>query len=389
VIGRRHLAFPALRGILNQSPGDASARRAGPAATSRESPMTPPVPDLLLAWYDRHARALPWRIGPAERAEGVRPDPYRVWLSEIMLQQTTVAAVRGYFRRFTERWPDVAALAAAPDEQIMAEWAGLGYYARARNLIACARAVAARGGFPDTAEGLRALPGVGPYTAAAIAAIAHDRPETVVDGNVERVVARLFAVETPLPRSRPELRKLAATLTPAQRPGDFAQAMMDLGATVCTPRKPRCPDCPLWGPCRARAQGLAGALPAKSPKPPRPTRRGIAYVAMDPAGRVLLETRPPRGLLGGTLGFPGSDWAEAEPVPAPPIRADWHIQPQAVRHVFTHFALVLDVAVARVPDGARADRGAFRPLDPAALPGLMARVWARAEATLCGPADPG
>jgi A/G-specific adenine glycosylase len=338
--------------------------------------------DLLLPWYDRHARALPWRVGPQDRQAGLRPDPYRVWLSEIMLQQTTVAAVRGYFERFTTLWPRIADLAAAPEAQVMAEWAGLGYYARARNLIACARAVAAAGGFPDTVEGLRALPGIGPYTAAAIAAIAFDRAETVVDGNVERVVARLFAVEAPMPRAKPHLRALAAGLTPAQRPGCFAQAMMDLGATVCTPRSPRCGDCPLAGVCAGRAAGIAAALPARLARAPKPRRRGIVYVALRADGAVLTEVRPPRGLLGGMTGFPGSDWVEGAPAPAPPLEADWQLLPDAVRHVFTHFDLTLDLAVARAAEGAVPVRGDFGPLDPAGLPSVMAKVWRRAAAAL-------
>ena len=215
----------------------------------------PAIADRLLAWYDRHARVLPWRAPPGQGPA----DPYPVWLSEVMLQQTTVAAVKGYFQRFTSLWPRVQDLAAAEDAQVMAEWAGLGYYARARNLVACARAVSAMGGFPDSRQGLAALPGIGACTSAAIAAIAFDRPETVVDGNVERVVARHFAVRTPLPAAKPELVALAATLTPDWRPGDYAQAMMDLGATICTPRKPACGICPINEDCTGRAQGIAGS----------------------------------------------------------------------------------------------------------------------------------
>ncbi|WP_370207309.1 A/G-specific adenine glycosylase [Pararhodobacter marinus] len=334
----------------------------------------------LLRWYDRAARVLPWRVGPAERAAGERPDPSRVWLSEIMLQQTTVASVKAYFDRFTTRWPDVGALAAAEDAEVMAEGAGLGYYARARNLIACARQVAQAGAFPDTLDGLRALPGVGAYTAAAVAAIAFDRAETVVDGNVERVVSRLFAVQDPLPKSKPTLARLAATLTPERRPGDFAQAMMDLGATVCTPRNPRCADCPLEGFCAARAQGIAAELPRKTPKAPKPTRRGIAYVGFRADGAPLLETRPPKGLLGGMPGWPGTDWSD-DPDPAPPIPADWTLLPGVVKHTFTHFHLELTVALAHLPQDAAPERGDFRPgFDPAALPTLMRKVHDHADA---------
>ena len=337
------------------------------------------VSGRLLGWYDVHARDLPWRVGPAERAAGVRPDPYAVWLSEVMLQQTTVAAVKGYFARFTTLWPDVGALAAAEDGAVMAEWAGLGYYARARNLIRCAREVAARGGaFPDTEDGLRALPGIGPYTAAAIAAIAFDRPAVVVDGNVERVVARLFGVEAPLPAAKPRLVALAGGLTPGARPGDHAQAMMDLGATVCTPRRPACGLCPLRGDCRAWDLGLVEELPRKAAKAAKPVRLGYVYVARR-GDAVLLERRPERGLLGGMLGFCGSDWGEA-PEPAPPVEGLWR-EVGEVRHTFTHFHLRLAVHVGEDGQGTEPARGAFVPaaeFRPAALPTVMRKVWALA-----------
>lgn len=306
----------------------------------------------LLAWYDRMARRLPWRVPPRERAHGIRPDPYHVWLSEVMLQQTTVAAVKGYFEQFLSRWPTVSALAAAEDAEVMAAWAGLGYYARARNLLRCARMVAASGGrFPETEAGLRDLPGIGPYTAAAIAAIAFDRPATVLDGNVERVIARLRAVETPLPAAKECLRALAAELTPATRPGDYAQAIMDLGATICVPRAPACGICPWREDCAGRARGIAADLPRKTPKPAKPSRRGIAYLAVRPDGRVLAERRPEAGLLGGMLGLPGGPWGEA-PAPAPPFAADWRDLGVEVRHTFTHFHLRLSLVGACVPPGA-------------------------------------
>jgi len=341
----------------------------------RDEHISVRLSQALLGWYDQSARVLPWRIAPADRARGVQPDPYRVWLSEVMLQQTTVAAVKDYFHRFTTRWPDVEALAAAQDADVMAEWAGLGYYARARNLLACAREVVANGGFPDSRDGLQALPGIGPYTSAAIAAIAWDHPETVVDGNVERVVARLFAVTDPLPGAKPALTRLAQTLTPQHRAGDYAQAVMDLGATICSPRTPRCTDCPLEGFCDAQAQGIAATLPIKTPKPPKPVRRGFAYVVCRADGAPLLETRPPRGLLGGMPGWPGSDWAE-DPQPSPPMPADWQDLPGTVRHTFTHFHLDLTVLVAQVPMDAAPTSGDFRPdFDPASLPTVMRKVW--------------
>ena len=302
----------------------------------------------LLAWYDANARRLPWRVGPAERAAGQRADPYRVWLSEVMLQQTTIPHAVSYFTDFTRRWPTVQALAKAPEAEVMAAWAGLGYYARARNLIACARAVAVEraGVFPDTETGLLALPGVGPYTAAAVAAIAFDQPANVVDGNVERVIARLYAVDAPLPAAKQELKSLAAGLVGPDRPGDWAQALMDLGATICRPKAPLCDRCPLAEGCAARASGTPEAWPRRSAKAERPRRYGAAYVLSDGA-RVGLVRRPPKGLLGGMLGLPTSDWgsaplsAEAQ-VAAAPRGEDWRAL-GAVEHVFTHFSLTLQV----------------------------------------------
>ena len=340
----------------------------------------------LLDWYDRHARVMPWRVGPADRAAGVRPDPYRVWLSEVMLQQTTVAAVKAYFERFTTRWPTVGDLAAADDSEVMGEWAGLGYYARARNLLKCARAVAQDHGgqFPTTREALLQLPGIGPYTASAISAIAFDAPSVVVDGNVERVMARLFNIHTPLPAAKPELTEAAARLTPDQRPGDYAQAVMDLGATICTPKSPACGICPWREPCAARAAEIQGELPKKTPKKAKPTRLGIAYVARRADGAWLLERRPDRGLLGGMLGWPGSDWNEA-PTPAPPVPANWQRLPEEARHTFTHFHLRLVIEVAVLPADAEPRQGTFLPpasFRPAELPTVMRKVFDLAHGSL-------
>ena len=314
----------------------------------------------LLAWYDRHARRLPWRVLPDPSGRAARADPYRVWLSEIMLQQTTVATVGPYFTRFTARWPAVADLAAAPLDEVLTAWAGLGYYARAHNLHRCARVVAEDlgGRFPDRLEELAKLPGIGPYTAAAIAAIAFDRPAPVVDGNVERVVARLFAIEDPLPGAKAEIRRRTAALTPTRRPGDFAQAMMDLGATLCLPGKPNCLICPLAEGCRARAKGNASSLPRKAPKKPRPTRHAIAFLLLDQKGALLLRRRPEKGLLGGMMEVPSTTWGETPPTPAdarqaaPLARARlaraWRPLPGKVVHVFTHFRLETAVWAARL-----------------------------------------
>ena len=339
----------------------------------------------LLPWYDRHARALPWRVGPDALALGDRPDPYRVWLSEIMLQQTTVAAVRDYFHRFTARWPTVAALAGVEDAEVMAEWAGLGYYARARNLLKCARIVTADhdGRFPDTEAGLLTLPGIGPYTAAAIASIAFDQPAAVMDGNVERVLARIFAVQTPLPAAKPELKSLAARLTPMARPGCYAQAVMDLGATICTPRNPACGICPVMTLCQARDLGIAADLPRKTPKGEKPTRQGIAYLVRRADGAVLLETRPGTGLLGGMLCWPSSDWTESTVQDMPPLTAPWQDPGLEVRHTFTHFHLRLSLRLAQVAGDATPDRGQFHPratFQPASLPTVMRKAWDLAQA---------
>jgi A/G-specific adenine glycosylase len=343
---------------------------------ARDAPM---MAAAILDWYDRMARTMPWRVPPRLRAEGLRPDPYHVWLSEVMLQQTTVAAVGTYFRTFVTRWPTVMDLAAAEDAEVMAAWAGLGYYARARNLLKCARAVAHdhAGRFPETESGLLALPGIGPYTAAAIAAIAFDRPATVLDGNVERVMARLHAVEEPLPDAKETLRALAARLTPEDRPGDYAQAVMDLGATICTPRRPACGLCPWSLPCEGRRRGIAADLPRKRPKPEKPTRLGIAYLALRPDGAVLLERRPPKGLLGGMLGLPGTDWHTAPPAPRPPFAAAWSDAGAEVRHTFTHFHLSLRIETARVAPDFTPPTGTFHPHSPAlesTLPSVMQKA---------------
>jgi A/G-specific adenine glycosylase len=330
------------------------------------------VAPLLLGWYDAHARRLPWRVAPGDPA----PDPYRVWLSEVMLQQTTVAAVTAYYAKFLALWPRVEDLAAAPDADVMAAWAGLGYYARARNLLACAREVARLGGFPDTEEGLRALPGLGAYTAAAVAAIAFGRRAVVVDANVERVVARLFAIETPLPAARPAIRAATDAITPDERAGDFAQAMMDLGATVCTVRSPRCLLCPLRPACRAQAQGEPERLPAKAQKKAKPVRKGRAFW-IERDGAVLLVTRAGKGMLGGMRALPDDGWsARADGHTAPPQAGEWR-SGGLVRHGFTHFDLELQLMLCDSPDPVSLPAGEWWPVDAieqAGLPTVFAKA---------------
>lgn len=335
--------------------------------------------DHLLNWYDAHARSLPWRAKKHETS-----DPYRVWLSEIMLQQTTVATVGRYFIAFTTRWPTVADLAQARLDDVLREWAGLGYYARARNLHACARMVVAEHGglFPDNEAGLLNLPGIGPYTAAAIAAIAFNRPAAAVDGNVERVISRVRAIATPLPRAKPEIRAATLELVPQQRPGDFAQALMDLGATICTPKDPDCLRCPLMKACRARTLGTAQTLPVKAPRKTRPVRTARIFWAERSDGAVLMRRREEKGLLGGMLEFPSSGWSTGKVLvePAPPFHAVWLDAGKQVEHTFTHFDLVLHLRrTDQVFDELPASDGDWRwvtreDLPAEALPTVMKKV---------------
>jgi len=330
------------------------------------------VSQALLEWYDSHARTLPWRARPGEAP----PDAYRVWLSEVMLQQTTTAHAAPYFARFTERWATVGALAAAPEEAVMAEWAGLGYYSRARNLVACARVVAERGAFPDTEPELRKLPGVGAYTAAAIAAIAFGRRAVVVDANVERVVARLYAIEEPLPGARKAIREAADAITPTERAGDFAQAMMDLGATICTARNPKCLLCPLSALCEARAQGRQAELPLKTVKKAKPQREGTAFW-IERNGQVWLVRRPAKGMLGGMRALPDDGWnARADGSGDAPIRGAWRAG-GVVRHSFTHFDLELGLAIYAGDRWEDLEGGEWWPvaeIEAAGLPTLFAKA---------------
>jgi A/G-specific adenine glycosylase len=367
----------------------AKAAKAGKKSSPRRERQRSggsPRPADLLAWYDRHRRVLPWRAPPGRQA-----DPYHVWLSEIMLQQTTVKAVGPYYAKFLSRWPDIAALAAAPLDDVLKAWAGLGYYARARNLHACARAVAQRHGgkIPGSEAELRELPGIGPYTAAAIAAIAFDQHASPVDGNIERVIARLHALEEPLPVVKPEVAELARALTPPQRAGDFAQGMMDLGATICTPKNPACVLCPWNESCAAFARGDAETFPRRAPKREGEVRRGAAFVVCRADGFILLRTRPAKGLLGGMTEVPTTEWSKdfvagAVLDHAPRLRKQsaWRKTAGIVRHVFTHFPLELIVYMSDVPPRTAAPQGTrwieIAELGGEALPSLMRKVIAHA-----------
>ena len=334
----------------------------------------------LLKWYDCHRRDLPWRV-----PTGTVPDPYCVWLSEIMLQQTKVPTVVPYYHAFLARWPTVRDLAAADLDDVLAAWAGLGYYARARNLYKCARVVVDAGGqFPVTEPGLRDLPGIGPYTAGAIAAIAFDVPVAAVDGNVERVITRFYGIETPLPGSKPRIRQLNQDLVPSYRPGDFVQALMDLGATVCTSKRPGCDRCPWSADCVALEKGLTVDLPRKAPKPDRPVRHAVAFWAVDPDGRVFLRRRPESGLLGGMTEIPSTPWtADPWSVAAArkqaPLSARWEATPGIVTHGFTHFQIEFRVLCASInwTPQALASKSFWCPLpylDRQALPALMKKL---------------
>ncbi|ARM87337.1 A/G-specific adenine glycosylase [Rhizobium sp. CIAT894] len=353
---------------------------------------TPDTPSAkpLLDWYDRHHRDLPWRVSPGMAAGGVKPDPYHVWLSEVMLQQTTVQAVKPYFSRFLQRWPEVTDLAAAENDAVMAAWAGLGYYARARNLKKCAEAVAKEHGgvFPDTEEGLKSLPGIGDYTAAAVAAIAFNRQAAVMDGNVERVISRLYAIDTPLPAAKPTMKQKVARLTPADRPGDFAQAMMDLGATICTPKRPTCSLCPFRGACEALRLSDPELFPVKAAKKEKPVRHGAAFIAVTEDGEILLRRRAESGLLGGMSEVPTTGWTARldgeTSVTAAPFDAAWQACGTVI-HVFTHFELRLSiwrVAIAAKPQIGNATNDEWwepvTNLEAQALPTVMKKAIAAA-----------
>ncbi|MFY9287772.1 MAG: A/G-specific adenine glycosylase [Alphaproteobacteria bacterium] len=334
-----------------------------------------PQAAMLLRWYDQYRRILPWRALP-----GVIPDPYPVWLSEIMLQQTTVAAVGPYYQKFLKRWPTIHHLAKAPLNQVLQMWAGLGYYRRAHSLHECAKHICANwnGRFPETYESLLLLPGFGPYTAAAVGAIAFNQRTNVVDGNVERVMARIFAVRTPLPQAKLKLRDLAAGLLPKARYGDYAQALMDLGATICTPRNPKCDLCPWNKSCQARALGIQEKLPRREKAKARPIRQTLAFIVVNRKNEILLRQRPKTGLLGGMMEVPSSEWREelisAKTQKDAPVKARWKVLPGHVQHVFTHFELNISVAIAATTKPVKGKWVALHRLDKEALPSVMRKI---------------
>lgn len=356
--------------------------------TQNASTIKPDAPVLdanaVLAWYDRRARDLPWRVGPLDRARGRRPDPYRVWLSEIMLQQTTVTTVARYYARFVERWPTVSGLAAADRETVLAEWAGLGYYARARNLHACARRIVEEhdGRFPQTAAELAVLPGIGPYTSAAIAAICFDEPIAVVDGNVERVAARVMALERPPQDAKSDIRAFVQEVVPP-RAGDFAQALMDIGSLVCTSKTAKCDACPFSGRCLARQSGNPLRYPVPGQRKVRPKRQGHAFVIERPDGAVWLRRRPESGMLAAMTAVPDSQWSSAALQAEFPIESEWRAAGR-VKHVFTHFELGLDVwhAVAETPAGGAGWWSIPDNLPHEALPTLYRKVLKQAGVTI-------
>lgn len=343
------------------------------------------IAESVLNWYDLNHRELPWRISPSDALAGIQPDPYHIWLSEVMLQQTTVQSVTPYFHKFLALWPNVTALAHAPNDDIMAAWAGLGYYSRARNLHKCAKIIASDygGHFPQTKAALLQLPGIGDYTASAIASIAFGQSETVIDGNIERVTARLGAIDTPLPLGKKEIAALAKHNTPAKRAGDYAQALMDIGSSICTPRNPKCLLCPLSPFCKARDKGIQEALPIKAKKTKKPERIGAAYIIQRPSdGAIWLEKRPDHGLLGGMAQTPTTDWSSNHDgdasINAAPIQADWQDK-GSVSHVFTHFRLTLSVYYC-TEDNVQRDGWWSREPSQEALPTLFAKALTRALA---------
>lgn len=353
---------------------------------AHNSKMTETFAHRLLSWYARHARSMPWRVSPAQHAQGVRADPYRVWLSEVMLQQTQVATVKAYFEKFVALWPDVGALARADEEDVLKAWAGLGYYSRARNLKRCAEQVVETfgGTFPRTASELIKLPGIGDYTASAIASIAFDEPVVVIDGNVERVISRHSRIETPLPAAKVPIRAILDEQLPRDKPGEFAQALMDLGATLCSPKNPACGLCPVSEDCSAARNGDPHLFPVKTPKREKPTRKGAAYILLNERGEVFLCKRPDTGLLAGMTQVPTTEWTARQDgetgTDAAPASGEWQLVGEA-RHTFTHFHLRLEVWIAENCDMPKLN-GWWSPpqqLSDEALPTLMRKVCAVAE----------